>query len=147
MDSIDSTEELVYEFDGLNREEIINNLLKLNYRRNSKQFETAIAMVGWLEKKLVRTGKMKSKTVLYSLPCWEEGYKAEMIVFSQCITIQNCAIANDLNISESSVKKAKEMLSNIGLISFLKTIKKDGKFIKLWVVDLKYYGNCEINLF
>lgn len=129
-----------YEFDGLNRERITNSLLELNYRRNTKQFQTALAMVNWLEKKLVRTNKMRSRTVLYSLPCWEEGVKAEMLVFDQCITIQNCAIANDLGISENSVKKAKEMLSNIGLISFLKTIKKDGKFIKLWVVDLKYYG-------
>lgn len=144
---MDDNEELVYEFDGLNREEIINNLLNLGYRRNTKQFANALLIVGWLESKLVKTGKMKSRTVLYSLPFWEEGEKAEMIVFNQCITIQNCAIANDLGISESSVKKAKEMLSNIGLITFLKTIKKDGKFIKLWVVDLKYYGNSEIQLY
>lgn len=149
IEEIEMTEEFLkepyYKYDSFDLDKVEKVALELGFRKNTQKLADALKIVVWIERKLQKLGKMQSKTVEYDLePFGFEG-KGEMLVFGQCVTLFTSVIANDLDISFYRAKKAKDLLSQIGLINFLKTIKtSEGKFLKLWVVELEYYGN-EIN--
>lgn len=131
-----------YKYDSFDIEKVEKVALELGFRKNTQKLADSLRVVSWIEEKLQKLGKMESKTVEYDLERFGFEGKGEMLVFGQCVTLFTGVIAKDLGISFYRAKKAKELLSRVGLIRFLKTIKtSEGKFLKLWVVELEYYGN------